>query len=115
MLSARETRAVVALSRMWCFIELCAVYSECGKRVEGSTFTLNLYDFDLPLGWLLAPSTRKIVELHSGIASRAGTYLGGSNIDDGEKFRRLGAYAANNDTAACQVVVLLQGKDDIGC
>jgi Patatin-like phospholipase len=108
MLSAREARAVVALSRMWRFVELCAVYVECGKRVQGSSFTLNLFDFDLPLGWLVAPSTRKMVELHSGMAHRAGTYLGGSNIDESEKFPRLGAYAANNDTAACEVVALLE-------
>lgn len=112
MLSTRETRAIVALSHLWHFIELCAAYSECGSRVEGGSFTLNLYDFDLPLGWLLAPSTRKIVELHSGVANRAGTCLGGHNIDDREKFRRLAAYAANNDSAACEIVALLQGAPD---
>lgn len=115
MLSARDTRAVVALSRLWRFIEVCANYSECGKRVDGSSFTLNLFDFDLPLGWLLSPSTRKIVEIHSGLAHRAGTYLGGSNIDDRDKFARLGAYAANNDTAACNVVALMQGIEDRRC
>jgi len=114
MLSTREARAVVALSRMWRFIELCGVYSECEKRVEGSPFALNLFDFNLPLGWLLAPSTRKMVELHSGMAQSAGTYLGDSNIDDNDKFRRLGACAANNDSAACEVVALLQ-MDDRRC
>jgi hypothetical protein len=108
MLSAREARAVVALRNMWRIIELCAVYPECGKRVDGTAITLNLYDFDLPLGWLLAPSARKIVELHSGVAHRAGTNLGGSNIDDPNKFERLGAYAQNNDSAACHIVALLQ-------
>ena len=77
------------------------------KRVDGSTFTLNLFDFDLPLGWLLAPSTRKVVEFHSGIAGRAGKSLGG-NIDEPEKFGRLGAYAENNDSAACEIVSLLE-------
>lgn len=115
MLSARETRAVVALSRIWRFIELCEEYSECGKRVEGSSFTLDLFDFHLPLGWLLAPSTRRIVELHSGVANRAGVYLGGSNIDDTDKFERLGAYAANNDAAACEIVSALQGSDAKTC
>ncbi|WP_334488889.1 hypothetical protein [Bradyrhizobium algeriense] len=115
MLSARDTRAVVALSRLWRFIEVCAIYSECGKRVDGSSFTLNLFDFDLPLGWLLSPSTRKIVEIHSGLSHRAGTYLGGSNIDDRDKFARLGAYAANNDTAACNVVALIQVIKDRRC
>ena len=111
MLSTREARAVVAISRMFRFVELCAAYAECGKRVDGASFTLNLYDFDLPLGWLLAPSTRKIVELHSGNADRAGTYLGGNNIDDKTRFERLGAYAANNDTAACRVVALVQADE----
>ena len=31
MLSARESRALVALSRMWRFIEICGTYSECGN------------------------------------------------------------------------------------
>jgi hypothetical protein len=110
MLSAREARAVVAISRLSQFSELCQNYTECGGRVDGASFTLNLYDFDLPLGWLLAESTRKIVKLHSGVAGRAGNYLGGSNIDDPDKFRRLGAYAKNNDSSACNVVSLSRGE-----
>jgi hypothetical protein len=52
-----------------------------------------------------------MVELHSGMASRAGTYLGGSNIDEPTKFGRLGAYAANNDSAACEIVSLVEADD----
>jgi hypothetical protein len=97
------------------FEELCAEYPECDKRVSTSSFILDLYDFHLPLGWLLAPSTRRIVELHGGVANRAGTFLGGSNIDDDDKFARLGAYASNNDASACRVVAFLQGTNDTHC
>jgi hypothetical protein len=68
MLSAREARAVVSLLRLSQFYELCQHYDECGGRVDGTPFMLNLYDFNLPLGWLLAESTKTIVKLHSGIA-----------------------------------------------
>jgi hypothetical protein len=112
MLSTREARAVIALERLSRVIDLCRDNPNCDKRVDMTGIALNLYDFDLPLGWLLAPSTRKIVELHSGIAHRAGTYLGGSNIDDENKFRRLGAYAANNDDAVCKVVALLEADGE---
>jgi hypothetical protein len=115
MLSARETRAVVALMRIGRFIELCDSYPQCAKGLGMSSFTLNLYDFNLPLGWLLSPSTKEIVELHSGTASRAGTYLGGINIDDASKFERFGAYVANDDSAACEIVALLQGVEGSRC
>lgn len=111
MLSTRETRAVVAFGNFGRFTELCSRYSECGKRVDMVPFMLNLYDYDLPLGWLLAPSTRDKVRLHSGSISRAGTYLGGSNIDEKNRFGRLGAYVADNDTAACKVAALLDATE----
>ncbi|MCC8955041.1 hypothetical protein H8B02_16815 [Bradyrhizobium sp. Pear77] len=111
MLSARDTRAVVALGNLSRFAELCYTYPECGKRVDMVSFMLNLYDYDLPLGWLLAPSTRDIVRLHSGVIRRAGTYLGGSNIDERTKFGRLGAYVSDNDGSACKVAALLDAKD----
>jgi hypothetical protein len=110
MLSAREARAVVSLFRLIQFSELCQHYAECGGRVGFIPFLLNLYDFDLPLGWLLADSTKTIVKLHCGVAGRAGTYLGGNNIDDRNKFERLGAYAKINDSSACNVVSILQGQ-----
>jgi hypothetical protein len=100
---------VVALGRLDRFVELCAAYQECGKRVDDATFTLNLYDYNLPLGWL-AHSTGKIVDLHSGHAGRAGKFLGGNNIDDAGKFQRLGAYVSDGDTAACRVENLLDVK-----
>ncbi|MCK1441490.1 hypothetical protein IVB43_03620 [Bradyrhizobium sp. 48] len=111
MLSTRETRVVVALGNLSRFTELCTTYSECGKRVDLVSFMLNLYDYDLPLGWLLAPSTRDIVRLHSGSVSRAGIYLGGSNIDEKDKFGRLGAYVSDNDGSSCKIAALLDAKD----
>src|ERR1700737_990351 len=33
--------------------QLCGSYSECGKRVDTTSFMLDLFDYDLPLGWLL--------------------------------------------------------------
>jgi hypothetical protein len=110
MLSTRETRAVVALGNFSRFAELCALYPECGKRVDMVSFILNLYDYELPLGWLLAPSTRNIVKLHSGLIGRAGSYLGGSNIDEKDRFARFGAYVSDNDTSACRVASLLDAK-----
>jgi hypothetical protein len=115
MLSARESRAAVAMMRIARVINLCRKDSNCGKRLETHVFPLDLFDFDLPLGWLLASSTRKIIEFHSGVVDRAGTSLGGSFIDEKKKFARLGAYAAMNDEAACNVVAVLQNRNNGGC
>ena len=111
MLSTREARAVVSIGHLSRFTELCGVYSECGDRVDAAMFMLNLYDHRLPLGWLLAHSTRSVVRLYSGSAGRAGEFLGGSNIDDADLFSRLGAYASRNDTAACKIASLLDRKE----
>jgi hypothetical protein len=115
MLSTREARAVVSLGNLSRFTEMCGIYGDCGKRVDMVSFMLNLFDYNLPLGWLLAPSTRNIVRLHSGSIDRAGTYLGGNNIDDEDKFARLGAYVSRNDSAACKIAALLEAAQNRSC
>jgi hypothetical protein len=105
MLSTRESRASLALMRMYSVYERCKVEIECGERIYAVPFYLNLYDFDLPLGWLLAPSTRKIVGLHSGLASKSDGALG--DMMDPDPISRISSYAARANSAACEIEAIL--------
>ena len=115
MLSTRETRAMAALKVMGTSIEQCSTNPECAGGLALTSFSLNLHDLPLPLGWTVSPSTKAIVKLHSGVASRAGTYLGGSSPDGKNKPQRFGGFIASNDSAACQVIASLQGTVDRHC
>jgi len=83
------------------------------SHLRWGSLILNSHDFNLPLGWLLAPSTRKLVELHSGFESSSTRDFGG--VDEENKFSRILGYAQNDDRTACEVEALLSAASGGRC
>lgn len=116
LLSTRERRGYLAWYRYT--TSRCHIMTH-ETRCPTLHSSLNLDDFRIPLGWLLSPVTARLIEFHTGQATRAPIWLeerydalsDNENISERIKEMIFGAIQ-ENDVSVCNFMLLLNGRSD---
>lgn len=107
LLNARAHRGNLALFRADERRRQCATDPNCVLG-SGQEFVLNLDSFRVPLGWQISQLTRRLVELHSGVADRESSTHFNPNFNTLDNMEIRDAIGIS-DGSACTIVKILTG------